>query len=165
MLLCCWSQHDGLSCWQAHPSAAKKWEGSSGHRTACRGALTHLCFQLFFLVDALISDIQKPFKPKTPHTKLYHPLSCPSEALSAILFNWSLTCNVPLSITGEASNWKGQNVYNKVNKTSERRGRIRVRSDGKVFPSNCSLGSRADFHYSQLVVSSQATMHAKMSKH
>lgn len=47
MLLSCWSQHDGRSCWQAHTSAVWKWKGSSGHRTACRGALTHLCFWLF----------------------------------------------------------------------------------------------------------------------
>lgn len=50
-----------------------------------------------------------------PHPQaLYHPLSCPSEPLSDILFDWLLTCNVPLSTTGEARRWKGQNIYNKV---------------------------------------------------
>lgn len=143
MLLCCWSQHDGPSCWQALPSAAKKWEGSSGHRTACRGALTYLCLQLFFLVDALISDIQKPFKLKTPPTALYHPLFCPSEPLSAILFNWSLTWNLPLSITIEANKWKGQHVFNKVN---NRRKLMRVSCNKMLFPNSCSLGNRAYFH-------------------
>lgn len=44
MLLSCWSQYDGLSCWQTHPSAGRVWEGSSGRWTACRGALTLLYF-------------------------------------------------------------------------------------------------------------------------
>lgn len=72
---------------------------------------------------ALVSDIQKPFSPRAPPSALHHLPSCPSELLSAILFHWSLTCNVPLSTTGQASWWKGRNIYNKVNKASEKWGR------------------------------------------
>lgn len=86
-----------------------------------------------FCVSRLISSSSPPsswhsgaFPPPAPIPALYHPLSCPSEPLSAILFDWSLTCNVPLSATGEASCWKGQNIYNKVSKASERR----VREEG-----------------------------------
>lgn len=128
MLLSCWSQYDGLSCWQTYPSAVRKWKGSSGQWTACQGALTLLHFSPFsFRIADLISDIQESFHPEAPPPALYHPLSCPSEPLSNILFNLSPTCNVPLSTTEEARKWKGQNISNKVRKTlrEARKGRWR----------------------------------------
>lgn len=77
MLLSCWSQHDGLSRWQAHPSAERKWEGSSGQWTSCQGALTLLCFSpSFFLITALISDIQESFhpEPRPQHSTTHRPV-------------------------------------------------------------------------------------------
>lgn len=77
MLLSCWSQHDGLSRWQAHPSAEIKWEGSSGRWTACQGASTLRCFSpSFFLATALISDIQESFQPepRPQHSTTYCPV-------------------------------------------------------------------------------------------
>ena len=61
MLLSCWSQDDGLSRWQAHPSAEREGEGSSGRRTAWLAALTPPCFSASFLLIAIgIFDIQEP---------------------------------------------------------------------------------------------------------
>lgn len=124
MLLSCWSQHDGLRRWQAHASAEKKWEGSSGQRTACQGAST-----LLFVLPSFFSPhhcLHLCHPPWAPPSALYHPRFRPSEPLSAILLNWSLTCNVPLSATGEVSRRKGQNIYNKVSRASEvsKRGTI-----------------------------------------
>lgn len=120
---CCSAVRVNMMDWVAgrHILLLRKSEkGSSGQWTACQGALTLLCFSPSFF---LISDIQEPFKPEPHPPTLYHPPPCPSEPLSTILFDWSLTCNVPLSTTGKASRGKGQNIYNKVNKASERRGR------------------------------------------
>lgn len=77
MLLSCWSQHDGPSRWQAHPSAERKWEGSSGQWTACRGALTLPRFSpSSSLIAALISDIQESFhpEPRPQHSTTHRPV-------------------------------------------------------------------------------------------
>lgn len=77
MLLSCWSQHDGLSCWQAYPSAVKKWERSSGQWTACQGVLTLLCISSFFpLIPALVSNIQELSMPMSQlqHSTTYCPV-------------------------------------------------------------------------------------------
>lgn len=121
MLLSCWSQHDGLSRWQAHPSAERKWEGSSGRRTACQGALTLLCFSpSSFLIAAFISDIQASFHPgpRPQHSATHCPVHLSPCQPFCSTDHLPVVC--PCSQVKAAACQKGQNIYNKVSKASER---------------------------------------------
>lgn len=80
MLLSCWSQYDGLGCWQTHPSAVRKWKGSSGKWTACQADSS--VFLTFFL----------PYRwPHLWHSRVFSPWSpTPSTLPPTVLSIWAL---------------------------------------------------------------------------
>lgn len=119
MSRCCSAVEISMIDWIAGRAILLLWESESGHLDTeqhAGGGLTRLCSSFLFLPSCCFHF----WHSVSAQIPLCHTRFCPTEPLSGILFDWSLTCNVPLSITGEANKWKGQNIYNKVNETSER---------------------------------------------
>lgn len=103
---CCSAAGVNVMDWSAGRHILLLGESAGGHMDSAQCARVPGLFSVSHLLPSQFLPSSLTFSslstPELHPQHSYHPLSCPSEPLSAILFGWSLTCNVLWSASGGA---------------------------------------------------------------